>query len=72
MLLSIAAAVAGGVSLRGGEGRVSHVVLGGLLVSVLSIGMNLTRIDGFLQQVVLGVVIVAAVFLDRLRQRIRI
>lgn len=72
VLLSIAAAVAGGVSLRGGEGRVIHVVFGGLLVSVLSVGMNLARIDSFLQQVVLGFVVVAAVFLDRLRLRIRL
>lgn len=72
VLLSIAAAVAGGVSLRGGEGRVVHVVFGGLLVSVLSVGMNLARIDSFLQQVVLGFIVVAAVFLDRLRLRIRL
>lgn len=72
VLLSIAAAVIGGVSLRGGEGRVIHVVLGGLLVTVLSIGMNLARIDSFLQQVVLGMVVVAAVFLDRLRLNIRV
>ena len=72
VLLSIAAAVIGGVSLRGGEGRVIHVVLGGLLVTVLSIGMNLSRIDSFLQDVVLGMVVVAAVFLDRLRLRIRV
>ena len=72
VLLSIAAAVAGGVSLRGGEGRVIHVVFGGLLVSVLSVGMNLARIDSFLQQVVLGFVVVGAVFLDRLRLRIRL
>lgn len=72
VLLSIAAAVAGGVSLRGGEGRVIHVVFGGLLVSVLSVGMNLARIDSFLQQVALGFVVVGAVFLDRLRLRIRI
>ena len=72
VLLSIAAAVIGGVSLRGGEGRVIHVVLGGLLVTILSVGMNLSRIDSFLQQVVLGMVVVAAVFLDRLRLRIRV
>jgi ribose transport system permease protein len=49
-----------------------HVVLGGILVSVLSVGMNLSRIDGFLQDVVLGVVVILAVFLDRLRLRIRV
>ena len=71
VLLSIAAAVIGGVALRGGEGRVIHVVLGGLLVTVLSVGMNLARIDSFLQQIVLGMVVVGAVFLDRLRLNIR-
>ncbi len=72
VLQSIAAAVIGGVALRGGEGRVIHVVLGGLLVTVLSIGMNLTRVDGFLQEIVLGLVVVGAVFLDRLRLKIRL
>ena len=72
VLVSIAAAVIGGVSLRGGEGRVVHVVFGGLLVTILSVGMNLARIDSFLQEVLLGTVVVAAVFLDRLRLRIRI
>ena len=72
VLQSIAAAVIGGVALRGGEGRVIHVVLGGLLVTILSVGMNLTRVDGFLQEIVLGAVVVGAVFLDRLRHRIRL
>lgn len=72
MLQSIAAAVIGGVALRGGEGRVIHVLLGGLLVTVIAIGMNLSRVDGFLQEVVLGIVVIAAVFLDRLRLRIRL
>lgn len=72
MLQSIAAAVIGGVALRGGEGRVIHVIFGGLLVTVLSIGMNLVRVDGFLQQIVLGCVVVGAVFLDRLRLLIRV
>ena len=72
VLVSIAAAVIGGVSLRGGEGRVVHVVFGGLLVTILSVGMNLARIDSFLQEVLLGTVVVAAVFLDRLRLGIRV
>lgn len=71
MLQSIAAAVIGGVSLRGGEGRVIHVVYGALFVTILSIGMNFVRIDGYIQQIVLGVVVVAAVYLDLLRTRIR-
>ena len=71
MLQSIAAAVIGGVSLRGGEGKVIHAVYGALFVTVLSVGMNLIRVDGTIQQIILGIVVVAAVYLDQLRTRIR-
>lgn len=71
MLQSIAAGVIGGVSLRGGEGRVIHVVFGALFVTVFSVGMNLARIDGYIQQMILGAVVVAAVYFDNLRMRIR-
>ncbi len=68
---SIAAAVIGGVSLRGGVGGVQSVVIGALFITVLSNGMNLTRVDGYIQMIVLGAVLVAAIFLDRIRtQRI--
>ncbi len=70
-LESIAAAVIGGVSLRGGVGGASSVVLGALFVTVLSNGMNLTRIDGNVQMIVLGGVIILAVFLDRFRSATR-
>lgn len=66
-LESIAAAVIGGVSLRGGTGGVPSVIIGALFVTVLSNGMNLTRIDGNVQMIVLGCVIILAVFLDRFR-----
>ena len=71
VLQSIAAAVIGGVSLRGGEGKVIHAVYGALFVTILSIGMNLIRVDGTIQQIILGIVVVAAVYLDLLRTRIR-
>jgi ribose transport system permease protein len=70
-LESIAAAVIGGVSLRGGIGGVQSVILGALFVTVLSNGMNLTRIDGNVQMIVLGCVIILAVFLDRFRAATR-
>lgn len=68
-LQSIAAAVVGGVSLQGGLGGVGAVVLGALFVTALSNGMGVARVDGNVQQIVLGVVIIAAIFLDRLRVR---
>ena len=71
MLLSVAAAVIGGVTLRGGEGRIIHCIFGGLFVTILSNGMNLVRVDGYIQQIALGMIIITAVFVDRLRTRIR-
>lgn len=68
-LESIAAAVIGGASLRGGTGGVAAALIGALFVTVLSNGMNLTRVDGNVQTIVLGGVIVAAVLLDRYRAR---
>ena len=72
MLASIASAVIGGVSLRGGEGRIFHCVFGGLFVTILSIGMNLIRVDSYIQLMVLGTVLVLALFVDRLRSQIRL
>jgi ribose transport system permease protein len=67
MLESIAAAVIGGVSLQGGVGGVVPVILGSLFITMMSNAMNLLRIDGYIQQIILGVVIIAAIFLDRIR-----
>lgn len=66
-LQAIAGAVVGGTSLAGGRGGVGTAVLGALFVTILSNGMNLTRIDGYVQMVVLGAIIIIGVLLDRLR-----
>ena len=67
-LQAIAGAVVGGTSLAGGRGGVGTAVLGALFVTILSNGMNLTRIDGYVQMVVLGAIVIVGVLLDRLRQ----
>lgn len=64
MLQSIAAAVIGGTSLRGGTGGVGSAVLGALFITMLSNGMNLLRINGYVQAIVLGIVVVATTALD--------
>jgi ribose/xylose/arabinose/galactoside ABC-type transport system permease subunit len=69
VLLSIAAAVLGGTSLFGGEGRLGLVILGVVFIGVLSNGMNLMRVSSYVQQVVIGVVLISAVALDRFRAR---
>lgn len=68
MLESIAAAVIGGVSLRGGVGRIELVALGALFLALVTNGMNLMRVDSKLQTIVIGVVLILAVALDRLRR----
>jgi ribose transport system permease protein len=72
MLQSIAAAVIGGASLRGGTGGVSSALLGALFVTMLSNGMDMLRISGYIQLITLGVVVIFATALDFLRgQRAR-
>jgi ribose transport system permease protein len=68
-LESIAACVIGGVSLRGGTGRLGNVVLGAIFIGLVQNGMNLARIESYLQIVVVGVLLIIAVVADQLRQR---
>ncbi len=66
-LQAIAAAVVGGTSLAGGKGGVGTAVLGALFVTILSNGMDLVGIGGYVQMVVLGAIVIAGVVLDRAR-----
>ena len=68
-LESIAACVIAGVSLRGGVGRVESVVLGAIFIGLVQNGMNLARIDSYLQTVVIGVLLISAVIADQIRQK---
>jgi len=65
----IAAVVVGGASLSGGQGKMFGTLLGALLIGVVGNGMNLMGIEGDPQKIVLGLVILAAALLDRLKQR---
>ncbi|MCA1395748.1 ABC transporter permease [Bradyrhizobium sp. BRP56] len=69
MLQSIAAAVIGGVSLRGGVGRIEIVAISALFLTILGNALNLLHVDSRLQPVFLGVIMVAAVALDELSRR---
>ncbi len=68
-LRSIAACVIGGVSLRGGTGRLGSVVLAAVFIEWFENGMNLVRIQSYLQMVVLGVLLIFAVVVDEVRHR---
>ena len=68
-LYVIAAAVIGGTSLSGGVGTVAGAMLGALVMQSLQSGMVLVGIDSPLQSIVVGVVLVFAVWLDTLYRR---
>jgi ribose transport system permease protein len=68
-LYAIAAAVIGGVSLMGGEGRVVGTLIGALIMGTLRNGLNALNVPSALEGMVVGGVLVAAVVLDRARHR---
>lgn len=61
---AIAATVIGGTSLMGGEGTVLGTLIGALIMGVLRNGLNLLGVSSFIQQIVIGSVIIVAVLLD--------
>ncbi len=60
----ITAVLLGGVSVRGGEGKISGVVAGVLILAILSNGMQLARLDVYYQFVAKGIIMLAAIGFD--------
>lgn len=68
-LETIAAAVIGGVSLRGGVGRAGLVALAALFLTVIANAMNLLQFDSKYQTLVLGVILILALSMERILLR---
>lgn len=66
---AIAAVVIGGTSLSGGTGGIGGTIIGVLIIGVLRNGLNLLSVSPFMQQVIIGAVIVLAVTAETLRKR---
>ena len=66
-LESIAAAVIGGVSLRGGEGTVIGAIFGAILIVLMRNGMDIMNISSYLQMMVMGCLLIFAVVMDQFR-----
>ena len=64
----IAAVVIGGGSLSGGRGSIAGALLGAFFMSVLANGCTLTGVPTYVQEILVGAIIVVAVALDRLRR----
>jgi ribose/xylose/arabinose/galactoside ABC-type transport system permease subunit len=64
----IAAVVIGGGSLAGGEGSIAGSLVGAFLMSLLKNGCNLVGVPNYVQEMIVGAIIVVAVALDRFRR----
>ncbi len=64
----IASTVVGGTSLAGGEGKIFGTLIGSFIIATIQNGMNLLGVESYTQKVVLGLVILVAVLLDRVKQ----
>jgi ribose transport system permease protein len=71
-LESLAAVVLGGVALTGGSGGIRQVFYGVVILSMLSNVMNMIGVSAYFQTLAIGVVIILAVILDRLRGEKRV
>ena len=71
-LTAIAAVVIGGTSLFGGVGAMAGTVVGVFIPVVLASGLVIVGVQSFWQQVMIGVILVAAVYFDQLRRRARL
>lgn len=65
----IAAVVIGGASLNGGTGSILGSIVGALIMAVLRNGSNQMGWPNYMQEIIIGIVIIVAVGLDELRQR---
>lgn len=62
---AIASAIIGGTSFFGGKGKIFGVVMGGLIIGVINNGLNILNVATYYQQIVMGGLIIIAVFLDK-------
>ena len=68
---AIAATVIGGTSLSGGTGRIAGTVIGTLILGIMISGFTFLGVNAYIQDIVKGVIIVAAVVADQYRRRRR-
>jgi len=64
---AIASAVIGGTSLIGGVGTISGTLIGSFVIGILRNGLNMNGVSSFIQQIIIGLVILLTVWIDRKR-----
>ena len=70
-LYSIAAVVIGGGKITGGVGGIGRTLMGVLVLGMLSNGLNLINVSSYVQNIIVGAIIVIAVYIDLARERRR-
>ena len=70
-LYSIAAVVIGGGKITGGVGGIGKTLMGVLVLGILANGLNLIQVSSYVQNIVIGAIIVIAVYIDLARERRR-
>ena len=68
-LLVIALVVIGGASLSGGIGGIGGTIVGTLIIMIVYTGCTVLGLKNYVQEIVTGIIIVAAVTLDQMRRR---
>ncbi|CAM4294593.1 ABC transporter permease [Cytophagaceae bacterium 50C-KIRBA] len=68
---AIAAVIIGGTSTRGGKGSMTGTLLGVLFIGVINNGLDLLNVSAYWQQVVMGGIIILAVVLDSVYQKMK-
>jgi ribose transport system permease protein len=68
-LNAIASSVIGGTSLMGGIGTVGGAVIGSFIIGVLGVGLTMQGASYFVQQIVIGLVVIGSVAFDQIRYR---
>jgi len=68
-LNAIASSVIGGTSLMGGVGTIGGTVIGSFIMGILTVGLTMQGANYFMQQIVIGVVVIGAVAFDQIRRK---
>jgi D-xylose transport system permease protein len=69
LLFAVGAAVIGGTSLFGGRGKITHAVIGGLVLATVSNGLNLLKYEAAMVNIITGLVLLVAATVDAVSRR---
>ena len=66
---AIAAAVLGGIAMSGGKGNILNTLVGAIILGMLTCGLQILNVATYYQTIIIGVVIIVAVFFDKVKER---